>query len=441
MKLPKKSADQSNIDIADYYAVKPGSIWRGLKQENAAFRWVCIYLFFEYVRPQSLYPVIDILPYSQISLLLTCIFAYSDRSIKWVSNYGNTLFILFFIAILLSSVLAFQPSTSFGKIDVIINWIVLYFLFITIVNTEKRFILFLLIFFLVNFKMSQFGFRSFITRGYTSFGVSGGSGWFEDSGDLGIEMIIFVSLSAAFVLALKGYWGKYKTLFFWLLPLTGLVTIIATTSRGAQLGMLATGIWFILKSPKGIKWLSAIILIGLVIYSIIPERMLDEFGEAGDDRTSQARIALWAFGGDIVRDYPVLGVGYFNWIEYCSFLNPSGIAGTYRSTCLVAHNTYVTAAAELGIIGLVIYLVLMLFILKLNARTRTIAKQRNNKFILYTAHGLDGGLIGYTISTIFFTLLFYPLLYVQLAMTVALYEISKKQNKDTNVSPVSTGNK
>jgi O-antigen ligase len=152
--------------------------------------------------------------------------------------------------------------------------------------------------------------------------------------------------------------------------------------------------------------------------------MVGEFESAGEDSTSQARLALWSWGMDVVREFPVLGVGYYNWLNYCYFDNPDGIVGVKH--CLAAHNTYVTAAAEIGITGLTVYVILILFILILNIRTRANARQRNNKFILYTAHGLDAGLIGYMIATIFFSVLFYPMLYVQLAMTVALHEISKK---------------
>jgi len=124
MKLPAKSTKQKTIEIRDYYEANLRALWYGFKQEGAAFWWLCIYLLFEYIRPQSLYPVIDILPWSQIALLLACYNAFIDRGVKWVSNSGNSLFILFLFVIVLSSVFAFRPSTSFGKIDIIVGWII-----------------------------------------------------------------------------------------------------------------------------------------------------------------------------------------------------------------------------------------------------------------------------------------------------------------------------
>ena len=427
MKFSKRS-NQTEVDISDYYAIKPRAIWRGLKQESPAFWWLCIYLFLEYVRPATLYPAIDILPWTQISLLMVCVTAFSDKTIKWVSGTGNFLIILFFILVLLSSLFAFRPSLSWNAIDIPVNWVIVYFLIITVVNTETRFFVFVLLFLLVNFKMSQHGFFSFANRGfsYTNWGVTGAPGWWRDSGDFGIAMTIFFPLASAFALALKEYWGRYKKLFFYFLPITGMVTIVATSSRGAQLGMIAVGVWFLLKRRGGIKTIISILILGWLLYQIVPDRMFAEYRSAGEDPTSVDRLEHWKFGMDVISDYPVLGVGYHNWLVYCNFMNPNGLG--IRGTCRLPHNTYIEAAADLGVIAFLIYIWMAMYILRLNARTRTYAEQFNNKLIVYLSHGLDGGLIGYLVSTMFFSELFFPDFWIQLAMTVSLHEISRKKS-------------
>jgi len=427
MKFSGRLAKQAEIDITDYYAIKPKAIWRGLKQESPAFWWLCIYLFLEYFRPASLYPILDFLPWTQIAILMVCITAFRDKSIKWTSSKGNTLMILFLAIVLISSMFAFRPSVAWNKIDIPIIWVVVYFMIITVINTEKRLIVFVLLFLLINFKMSQHGFFSFAKRGfsYTSWGVMGAPGWFKDSGDFGIAMTVFFPLAFAFALALKEYWGRYKKWFFYFLPITGMVTIIATSSRGAQLGMAAIGIWFLLKSRKGIKAMMGILIVALALYSAMPERMLQEYTSAGNDRTSQDRLAHWKFGMDVVKDNPVIGIGYNNWLSYCNFMNPYGLG--IRESCRLPHNTYLDASAQLGVTGFVVYVSIAVFIFITNSRTRAIARQKGNKFIVYLAHGLDGGLVGFLVSTFFFSELFYPNFWVQLAMTVALNEISKKQ--------------
>ena len=205
-----------STDIEDYYSINVRSIWAGLKQESAAFWWLCIYVFIEYVRPQSIYPVIDIIPWAQVTLLLAIVTAYVDKSVVWVRSSVNGLFIFFFIAVFLSVLFAFKQAASLGTINNPINWIIVYFLIITVVNTEKRFLVFILLFLLVSFKMSQHGFRSYAARGFSfsGWGVAGAPGWFQNSGEFGIQMAIFTPLSIAFILALKESWGRLKRLFF-----------------------------------------------------------------------------------------------------------------------------------------------------------------------------------------------------------------------------------
>jgi len=417
---------QNNIDIEDYYSVKVRSIWLGLKSESAAFWWLCIYVLFEYVRPLYLFPVLEVIPWAQIILLLAVVTTYLDKSVEWVRSPVNSLFIAFFIIVFLSSLFAFSPAASWVRITTVINWILIYFLIINVVNSEKRYFVFIMLFLLASFKLSQFGFRAFAGRGfsYAGWGVSGPPGWFQNSGEFGIQMVIFTSLSAAFVLALKEYWGRYKRLFFYLMPITGFFSVIATSSRGDLLGIVGVCIWFIIKSRKGLKALIGLLFIGWALYMVMPPEFKGEFQSAGEDSTSIERLELWQYGMDIMLKHPVLGIGYDNWRAYCWFENPNGMGIKHR--CHEAHNTFVEAVSELGVPAFLILILMIFFMFIQNSRSRAYAKQNNNKFILYISHGLDGGVVGYVISAIFISTLFYPFIWFQLAMTVALHEVSKK---------------
>jgi O-antigen ligase len=432
MKFSARSGSKNEVGIQSYYSVDVKAMWQGLKSESPAFWWLCIYFFFEYVRPQSIYHEIDFLPWAQISLLLTCATVFMDKSITWVKSPVNTLFVIFYTLAFLSSIAAFNPSSSWDAVDILVGWILLYFLVTNILNTEKRFFIFLLLFLLANFKMSQNGAHTFALRGfsYAKWGVKGTPGWFSDSGDFGIAMVIFVPIAMAFVLALRQYWSRWKKFFFYLFPLTGVVTIMATSSRGAQLGMVAFGLWFLLKSRGGIKAILGIVIVGWALYSFLPDEMLVEYETAGDDGTSEDRLAHWAFGREVIKDYPVLGIGYNSWLDYCMYVNPEGLGNKYG--CRIAHNTYIEAASEIGIPGFILYVAMILSIFIINAKTRKHAKLSNNKFYIYIAHGMDGGLVGYLVATIFFSVLFYPMFWVHLALSVALNQISRNVPLEEN---------
>ena len=275
--------------------------------------------------------------------------------------------------------------------------------------------------------MSQHGFRTFAERGFSfaGWGATGSPGWFQNSGEFGIQMTIFVPLSIAFIFALQEHWGRYKKVLFYLLPVTGAVSIIATSSRGAQLAIVTIGCWFMLKNRMGLRWVAGILIVAGALYAVLPEEQLERFREAGDDDTSVQRVEYWNYGMEIIRDHPGLGIGYANWRDYCWFHNPSGIGPA--QSCEMAHNIFVEAGTELGLSGLFVFIVMSSLLFVQNARTRHYAKRNKKKFIVYIAHGLDAGMIGYLVSGFFISAFFYPFFWFQLAMTVALHEVAKKQ--------------
>lgn len=425
-----KPRKQKEIDIEDYYSIRIRPMWVGLRQESWAFWWLCIYIFIEYVRPQSIYPEIAFIPWAQLSLIMAFGCLFLDKSVQWVNSKENGLFILLFLIVVLTSIFAFHPFIAWSKFDRVLNWIIVYFLVITVVNTEKRFFILLLLFLLVNFKMSQHGFRSFVSRGFSfaGWGVKGAPGWFANSGEFGIEMTIFVPLSLAFILALKERWGRFKKLFFYLMPVTGLFTIAATSSRGAQLAILGVGLWYLLKNRVGFKAVAWLLIIGLVLYALIPDEQWSRFETMGEDNTSAQRLAYWKYGIEVMSDRPLLGIGHANWIDYCWFMT-DGIGP--MNICQEAHNTLIQAGTEHGIPGLIVYLLMVIQAFSINSRTRALASDSGNRLILYITHGLDGGLIGYLISSFFISALFYPFFWIQMAIIVALHQVARRNQSKT----------
>lgn len=173
--LPKKN------DLADLYSLKIKAIWGAFRQEPAALWCLCIYFLFEYVRPQTLYRVIDVLPFAWMFILLTLIFAVLNKSITWVSSPMNKLFGLFCLIVFLSGVFSYFPEVSWEYKTTMLGWFFVYFLTISIINTEQRLILFILVYLLFSFKMAQHGATAWISRGFsfTQWGLIGALGGLE----------------------------------------------------------------------------------------------------------------------------------------------------------------------------------------------------------------------------------------------------------------------
>lgn len=409
----------------DLYAIRIKGIWAYLKSQDVLFWLINIYLFLEYIRPQTLYPALDVLPFAKIILIITLLLLLLKRSdFTYVRNAASKLLILFFMVILLSSSFAMSPMVAFQMIPDFIAWMIIYFLIINIVNTEKRFIVFILFFLLYSFKMSQFSLRGWIAggRGYSTWGFGGGPGWFQNSGEFGIQMCIYFPLAFYFYMVLKGFWPKWKMMAFALLPLSGLMGMITSSNRGTLVGGAAVIIWMFLKSRYRVKAMCAVLLVVVLSFKLIPEEQITRFQQAGEDKTSVERLDNWKKGLKMAEMYPVLGVGYKNWqIADRQFFDGNG---------LLSHNIFVECLSELGYAGLTVFILLIFSTFANNRETRNITLMNGldeNRFIYYMAHGLDAALIGYLVSGFFVTVLYYPYFWINLSMTVALNNIAKSR--------------
>jgi O-antigen ligase len=150
--------------------------------------------------------------------------------------------------------------------------------------------------------------------------------------------------------------------------------VIATILTGSRGGMIALGVMLVAAILFSGRWrprialisvlvaLSAVAYISTLAPSYVRERIAHSRGE---DRLQEGRSTLWEIGQRMVRAHPVEGVGAGNFMTVSRhyLLQPGAV---YRSdvvilTPQVAHNTYLEIAAELGVIGLVLYGSIALF--------------------------------------------------------------------------------
>ena len=353
-------------------------------------------------------------------LLCAGAFLMDGKKLAFPTVAGFTL-ILFSAVLLLSSVTAYRPDVSMDTLDMYFEWFFIVFLIINIVTTEDRFVVFMLLFLLCSFKMSQHGFRTWVERGgaFAGSGAVGGPGFFENSGEFGIQMCVFVPLSLAFIWALHHRWPRWKKGVLALLPITGLISIVASSSRGAIVGIAFVGLWWWVavnrrQRIRGLVWVG---VVALAVFAIVPQRSRDRFNRAGQDDTSTQRTVRWAEGIQMARERPILGVGYNNWTVYHQDHFPSGRGS------LLSHNIFVQVGATLGYTGLLAFLFMIAAKFRVNWQTRRLARKTpgDNRFAYPMAFGLDGAMVGYLASGFFVTVFYYPYFWVNLAMTIALH--------------------
>lgn len=424
-----RASDQRLFTANRLYSLSPTAIWEFLRRQAPSFWFVCIYLFFEYVRPQQIYEAILGPPYARIAILLALVFLVIERR-KVRFRMPEILLSIFTAIVLLSSVNAFEPSESYDKLSNFLAWVLIYLLIANTVDTEERFVVFMLSFLLYSFKMSQAGTRSWAQDGFVfrSWGTTGTPGFFQNSGEFGIQMCIFLPLIAAFTVALRKHWPRWLRWVAWGIAGTAVTGIVASSSRGALVGLGAVVLWLMLNSRKRVRALLLTVVLASLVYAITPAEQKQRFQEIGTDKTSISRTTAWKQGMQMMRDRPVLGIGYSNWTKYHTV--------TYGGYRMLPHNVFIEAGAELGYAGLVAFVALIGCTFVLNRRTRKLAGPASDegRFVFYMAHGLDGALVGFLASGFFVTVLYYPFFWINFAMTVALHNaaLNKFQTDSTS---------
>lgn len=416
----------SNAVVESFYAFKVGAMWRYFKKQHFSFWMICGYLFFEFVKPQALVPQIDILPWAQLLLMGAMIGAFVDPTVKWVSSVANIYIVLFLITILISIATATYPDISHQNFMLFFSWFVIYFLVINIVNTPERLYLFLLIYLIAAGKIALGTSKSWALRGFsfTGWGLMGPKGYFQNSGELAILMLMLFPLAFYMYQYFKDkvvWWEKALLMAFWICPI---LTILGASSRGAQVALVVQLMVMFRASLFRIKPLIGVIILSTSIYYLLPQEQKDRFSSAGDDRTSEQRLLYWEHGWDMMKDYPFTGVGYFNFIPYYEAYYSYDML--YPKAQL-PHNIFIQVGTDAGFIALFLFLLLIFYCLYL-----AIKISRSNQSLPYEkalAAGLGFGVIGFVVAGQFVTVTYYPFFWVHLAFLVSLGNIKKTKNK------------
>ena len=409
------------------YTLNPKALWAQFRKEHFAFWMICAYLVLQYFDPLRIYHVLDFLPLDKVTIGLALLALPLDPCKRWVRDPTNFWITAFWIVLLVSSAFAIYPSISWSYWYDFFNWYVIYFVIINIVTTQERFFVFLALFLFANFKLSLFGARTWVTRGFgfVKWGIEGPPGFFQNSADLSIEMLMFAPVAFELAMFVKPYVKRVTYWFLMLGTVTGAMTVLGASSRGAQVGLAAEVTWVAIQRKLRLKVLIAIALLAGIGYALLPAAEKARFTRSGTDRTSVQRLDYWRAGLKMIEHHPVLGVGYFNFSPLYLVRDPYRLM---HGTAELPHNIFIQVGTDAGLLGLGIYLILIYrnFSLAKEIR-RTCGKHKAAPaFAPSIARGLVITTCGFVIGGQFDTVGYYPFLWINLALMVSLANIVRR---------------
>jgi len=259
--------------------------------------------------------------------------------------------------------------------------------------------------------------------------IIGPGGMLKDNNDFALAMV----MNLPFLWYLRGEARQVKKYGMLLAPLmlgTFFLTILAVGSTGSRGGILSMGVTIgvmLLKSRYKVPAIVMGVVLGVAAVAVAPpelrERMstltlnVDEM-----DGSAQGRIVSWMVAGNMIKQNPVLGIGFNNMVfDYHRYLSgvtlPSGIKEIPNR---VAHNSYLQIWAESGTIAYSLYMFMVLSTIWYCVKTARAAKARQQDWALAYTNSIQVTLLGFLVGATFLNRAHFDLVYQLVAIAVAI---------------------
>lgn len=383
------------------------------------FRWpflgVIGYLLVVLLRPSEVYGIPYVAKAAAGSCLLVLL-AHIVQQRKFPAVNSAYKAMLFF-----SAAAALSVMTAYWLQPVLYIWqntlklLVLYTLIIAYVNNERR--------------LGALGIVILVAIGYAgshviyqfTTGTSGADqriydlawGMFGDSNEFAQVVTMVIPVLVLLLMESKGVIWR---LFYSVVVGINMAVFILGKSRGGFLGMLVVAAALVYRSSRRFMLASILVLVLGIAFLSAPSAYFERVGSIADytqDESATGRLDAWKAGIRMFMRNPLTGIG----AGCFEFASPD--YGLSRG--IVAHNSFITALAETGLIGFSTFIFIMVYTFracgKINANLKRLGRQRGLLYIL--ARGLPISMIGYIVTGIFISTIFYPHLYILSAMASA----------------------
>lgn len=398
---------------------------------------VAFYLFVTVGRVHELISQFQSLPFGKISLLLALAgVLVGGRDSKYVAPKSGIISLLWMLLLLaLASVfVSVWKTQSIHEIKgtVLTLFFIVYFIYVCCRRLEDvSYFINVLVAIAVLLSISALQ-----VKGEDRVSVSN----MYDPNDLALVITTILPLAMVKALSVKGI----KRAFFVGISLLMIFAIVLTGSRGGFIGMVGVVAYVLfsrMPDKEGqlqvrfrLSKVFVILVVSVLVLMFSPpnywERVESIFNPEQDYNVSspRGRITLWKQGLEIIVSRPY-GVGIGAYPAAQGML----MGGFYQTV----HNSLLLIGAELGLLGLILYLLLFKFafgyLTDLRDMTRTRDVTLMNR-ITYFSLSFKASLVGFFLSSFFLSQSYSPVLYALLALINGFYIISYRYRNEKNAS-------
>ena len=397
-----------------------------------------------------------------IGITLWTLKCLKDNKIIWKKSEIDLYIFLFILIINLSLLISGYKMISLKDYLIFLSYFFIYFLIINNIEDKRQFNSFIHLFFISSFIISvytllhYYGFIFYLKEFGPVISTIGQKNWISN-----YLALIFPIIFSFFLIEEI----KRKKLFYYLLLSVLYTTLLICQSRGIWISIILTAIFaisIIVKFKllevfhKNRKWLGLLLatfIIITVIYSTdnplnksainVTERAISTFDE--QDSSINARLLMWRTNFEMIKEKPLFGTGIgtfkINYLDYqAKFIKNNPYYRKYSGKAEEAHNEYLQMGAELGIVGVGVFLAILFIFYRLVLNYLKKERSNKNKMIVL---GLITGITSFLIHSSFTFTLHVPALgsafFIIFSLTIIylkdfnLYELDILTNVKENV--------
>lgn len=358
-----------------------------------------------YMNPHRLaYGFVTTMPVALIIALTTfaaILFSKEEKRLPWTRE--TVLLLIFTGWMFVSTLMAQYPGMAWPQWDKV--WRIILMTYVTMMLiTDRQRLHWLMV--VIALSIGFYGFKGgvFILTGGSGNNVMGPSGSFiADRNSVGLALIMIVPLLWYVRLQTQNVWLR------WALLLGGALTLIAiigTNSRGALVGLLAMGVFFLMKARNRFGIILALIPVVLVVLYVMPPEWFERMHTIQNyEEDGSAMGRLYAWGNAITLANMFFFGGGFRAI--------TGFGGTD------SHSNWFGVLGELGWVGLAMFVMLHVFTwLSASQIIRWVKPHPSLTWAGDMAAMVQVSLIGYMSAGSFLGLQYFDLFYHLVAITV-----------------------
>ncbi len=205
--------------------------------------------------------------------------------------------------------------------------------------------------------------------------------------------------------------------------------VIATQSRGGLLGMMAVfGVFTYRKLNNRFLFIALAVVAAVVLYAVagISDRSSGGAAEEGLDESAKGRLYAWEAAWGMALHNPFTGVGVNNFYSNYFFYSPH-----WDGLNHAVHSTWFGVLAETGFLGLIVFLVMIVMLLRMALSSIAQLNQMSTPpaAIMASANAVFAGLIGTVVAGTFLTQGFTWPIYILGALILAISRWVKVKNQ------------